>query len=471
MKRSLCMILILLMTLSLCACGESGEKGSEKGLQVGFGRVSILPDYEVQLSGGAATRVSTGIKDQLYITCVAIRENGQTYIIGTMDFLTSDEVYVGPARILMSAATGVPEENIILNATHTHAAPAIRSTGSLNVEKYREDFNKWAEQAAKDAVADLSSAQIWYGSVQAEGMAWVRHYKMADGTYAGPNYGSTASGIVGHVSEADVELQLIRFARAAEDKKDIVLMNYPAHATMTQTSTDLSADFPGPARDYVEANADVLCAYFIAAGGDQVPNGRVASENFSSDYKVYGEELGRIAVELMNSLTKLETTGITHLERTYTGKSNKEKLDQLAQAKQVEVEWQTVGRGTAQGAAAAKAHGFASVYEVSAVIERANTPETNNMQLRTLAIGDVSFLFAPYEMFGSTAIHIKEESPYPMTFIITCAPYHEGYLPSELGWQIDCYEAHVTKFARGTAEELAEEYISMLEQMKAAVAQ
>lgn len=466
MKKYISIIMCVLLVLSLCACGESEKGGGDQGLQVGFGRVSILPDYEVQLSGGAATRVSTGVKDQLYLTCIAISENGETYLIGTMDFLTSDNVYVEPAKAVMSGATGVPVENILLNATHTHASVAIRSTGTKNVDRYREDFNKWAEEAAKAAVEDLSAAEVWYGSVKAEGMAWVRHYVMADGSYAGPNYGSFASGIVSHVSEADQDLQLIRFVRGAEDKKDIVMMNFPAHATLTQTSTDLSADFPGPARDYVEANADVLCAYFIAAAGDQVPNSKVPEECFSNDYKLYGQELGRIAVECMGNLTKLEATGLGDVQRTYTANSNKEKLDRLTDAKQVEVEWQTVGRGTAQGAQAAKNHGFASVYEVSAVIDRANSPETNDLNLRVLSIGDVSFLFAPYEMFGSTALDIKARSPYPMTFIITCAQGSEGYLPTALGFEIDCYESHVTHFERGTAEKLADAYITMLTEMK-----
>lgn len=467
MKRSLCIILILLMTLSLCACGESSEKGSEKGLQVGFGRASILPDYEVQLSGGAATRVSTGIKDQLYITCVAIRENGQTYIIGTMDFLTSDEVYVGPARILMSAATGVPEENIILNATHTHAAPAIRSTGSLNVEKYREDFNKWAEQAAKDAVADLSSAQIWYGSVQAEGMAWVRHYKMADGTYAGANYGSfKKSTILGHASEADTQMQMIKFVRSAVGKKDIILMNFPAHGTLHK-SLMLSADFPGPTRAYVEDKTDSLVAYFIAGAGDQVPSSRVPEEMFSDDYRAFGEELGRIAVACMDKLCKLESCELRFNHQTFTGKANKEGLDRLGEALKVEEIWRQVGgRGTPEGKAAAKEHGFSSVYQVTAILNRVNLGETRSLELRILSIGDLGMIFAPYEMFGASAMFIKRESPYAMTFVISCSQNHDGYLPSKLGWQLGCYESQITRFAPGTAEQLAQEYVDMLTKMK-----
>ena len=470
MKKILSLILVLTMVLALCACAGSGEEGgkSQEGLQVGFGRVNITPDYEVDLSGGAASRTSTGYQDYLYLTCVAIRENGETFIIGTMDFICAEDLFVDPAKAAMSEETGVPAENILLNATHTHASVAIRSDGSKNVEQYRRDFFEWSRQAAKAAVEDLSPAELWYGSVEATGMAWVRHYVMADGTFAGPNFGSFNSGIVSHTTEADVELQMIKFVRPAEDKKDVVLMNYPAHATLMQKSTSLSADFPGPTRDYIEANTDSLVAYFIAAAGDQVPNSRVATEVFSNDYQVYGAELGRIAVECMNNLTKQETTGIRHGERTFTAKYIKEGVDRLDDAKAVQGIWNVVGRGTTQGANAAKEYGFSSVYEVSAVLNRAAAPETNSMDIRVLAIGDVSFIFAPYEMFGSEGMYIKENSPYPMTFVITCAEGAEGYLPSLKGFEINAYEAQVTKFERGSAEKLADEFVAMLTEMKTA---
>ena len=335
------------------------------------------------------------------------------------------------------------------------------------IEQYRNEFYAWAAEAAKAALEDLSPAEVWYGSTQTEGMTWVRHYKMADGTYAGANYGSFQSGIIGHASEPDQQMQLIKFVRSAEDKKDIVLINFPSHATINQKSTLLSADFPGPARQYIAEQTDTLVAYFIAGGGDQVPVSRVVSEQFSTDYRVYGEEIGRIAVECMNNLTKLETTDLRFSRRTFTGKSNTEDMDRLDEAKAVQEIWNQVGgRGTEQGKAAAKEHGFSSVYEVTAILNRANFEPTRSMELKTLAIGDVSFVFAPYEMFGSNAMQIKAGSPYAMTFMITCSENHDGYLPSELGWQIRCYEAQITRYAPGTAEQLAEEYVDMLKEMK-----
>lgn len=465
MKKVCSMLLAVLLVLSLCACGSS-EKEPE-GLQAGFGKVNITPGYTVQLAGGAATRMSDGYQEFLYLTIVALKAQGQTFLIGTMDFICAEDVFVDPAKAAISDATGVPEENILLNATHTHASVAIRSSGTENVDKYREEFFGWAVECAEQAIADLSPATVTYGSTHAEGMAYVRHYELDNGTFAGSNFGSFSSGtIVAHSTDADDELQLIRFTRAAEDKKDIVMANFPAHATLTQNNTSLSADFPAPFRDYVEENGDVLCAYFIAAAGDQTPSSKIPGEAFSTDYKVYGAELGRIAVETLNTMEAAEGDQICFSAQTVTYGYNKEKLDKLADAQQVKLIWDAVGRASEQGKAAAKEYGFASVYEVSAVINRGDAPDTNSMDIKVLAVGDVSFIFAPYEMFGQTAIDIKSRSPYPMTFVITCAEGAEGYLPTRRGWEIGSYESHVSRFEPGTAENLANDFVTMLEGLK-----
>lgn len=438
-----------------------------KELCVGYGRVNITPSYPVSIAGSAANKVSKGYLDPIYMTCLAIRQGQETLMIGTMDLVGAYEEYSAPARTLISQATGIPEDHIILNGTHTHSSVGVRNINGEGIARYREEFYSWVVAAAKTALEDLSPAQIWYGSTQTEGMVWVRHYKMADGTYAGANYGSfKKSTIVGHASDAYGEMQVVKFERTEADKKDIVMMNFPAHATM-QKELYLSADFPGPARKYVEEQTGALVAYFIAAAGDQVPTSRVESEQFSADYRVYGQEVGRIAVECMKDLTKLEDTELRFSQRTFTGKSNKEGLNRADEALAVSAIWEQVGgRGTPEGKAAAKGHGFSSVYEVTAILNRMNFGETRSMELRTMSIGNMGIIFAPYEMFGVSAMQIKKDSPYAMTFIISCSQNHDGYLPSKLGWQLRCYEAQITRFAPGTAEQLVEEYVNMLTEMK-----
>ena len=439
-----------------------------ENLQVGYGRVNITPDYPVSMAGGASKRISEGFADPLYITFIALRQGEETLLIATMDFVGSYEEFAVPARTRVSQATGIPEDHVILNSTHTHSSVAIRHEDGVGILRYREDFYNWAEEAAKAALADLSDANVFYTSAQTKGMNWVRHYKMADGTYAGANYGSFKnSTIVGHASDPDCEMQLIKFQRPAEGKKDIILMAYPAHATKMQKSILLSADFPGPAREYIAENTGALVAYFIAGAGDQVPSSRIPEEHFSDDYQVFGKEVGRIAVEALQNLTPVNETALRFSQRTFTGPSNQHDLDRLDEAKAVSAIWEQVGgRGTPEGKKAAKENGFSSVYAVTAILNRARFKPTRSLVLRTLAIGNISMIFAPYEMFGASAMQIKDGSPYDMTFIVSCSQNHDGYMPSKLGWQLMCYEAQITRFAPGTAERLAEEYVDMLKESK-----
>lgn len=477
MKRFLCLALTLVLVLGLCACGESGQGSASKGLQAGFARESITPmGYTVCLQGGSyRDRVSTGMLDMLYLTCVAVSDGSQTYLIYTMDLKLGVGKFAPEARARIQAATGIPMENIYLNATHTHSGVAIRYEWD-NAERYREDFYKAAVKTAQNAVKDLAPAQVSIGATQTNNMAWVRHYNMQDGTVCGANFGNTASGYVGHTREADNELQLIRFSRtpAEEDgkeKKDIVLASFPAHATFNESGTDISADFPGPFRDYVEQTAGVLCAYFIGSAGDQVPSSRIQGEAFSKDYREYGKELGRYAVEALPTLTALEGgTELKALNSAYTGATHKENTDptRVAQAEEVKQTVNAYGASSQEVKDIVAKYGFSSRLDASWTVTRSRLEDTRTMEMKVFAIGNLSLVFAPYEMFGAQGEFIKENTPYDMTFIVTCSEGDNSYIPSTEAFDYNSYESQVSYFARGTAEAVATEYINLLTELKGA---
>ena len=458
-------------------------------LETGYGRVSIVPEYEVKLGGGAATRMATECEDDLAFTCVALREGGHTYMICTMDLITANDNYVNPAKEAMSAATGVPVENILLNATHTHASVAIRAATSdwENCARYRSDFNAWATEAAVMAMDDLAAATVSYGSTEATGLTWVRHYLLSDDTYCGSNFGNknSTNTYVAHDREADTEMQLIRFSRATKEQ-DVVMMNFGCHATYEEQESIMSADFPYYFRKYVEEHdtvdengqtiagaKDVLCAYFIAAAGDQVHVSRISQNNIVTDYEAHGNALGEYAVALLNggTMTEVENVGTVFTTKTFTGNRYCPTLEQYNKALEVAAYWDTLegGRASTEGRAKAREAGFGSIYHVSGVIsnyEAYQKKTTLDMELRVMAIGDIGFIFAPYEMFGSEGLAIKEASPFKMTFVVSCAQGSKGYLPSDRGWEIGTYESHVTHYERGTAEILVTEYVALLEKLK-----
>ena len=480
MKKIIALCLALLTVLSLCACGggeKSAKKEAHQGLQVGFGRADIIPEITgVQIAGGdAAARLSDGYLDEVATTCIAIREGEQTILLYTIDFIVVDPNVYG-SQPYISEATGVPVENILLNCTHTHSGVSIRSKWD-GVEDYIKKYNEACVEAAEDAMEDLSPATMYYGSTMTESMVFVRHYLMNDGTTYGNGHGTLESGIKEHLYPADEELQVIKFAREAEDKKDVVLMNLGAHATINNSlaPNSVSADWPYNARTYVEENTDSLCAVFEAAAGDQIPNSKISEiAPYGNRYPQFGEKAGEYCVSVLNGeMTKAEGSGINLKIHKYTAASMKEDTEdvqRLVQAKElVSLASQKGGYSHPEVTAKVKEYGFDNYLQASGLVSRANYPQTQSMDLHLLTVDGVSFIFAPYEMFGVSGRAIKDQSPYDMTFVITCsenAGGHMGYLPHLYGCEEGFYEYDVTKFARGTAEDLVETYVAQLTEMK-----
>ena len=154
MKKTLCLVLTFVLLLGLCACGGETAKNYE-GLQVGFGRESILPDQlGVQIAGGdAKARIADGVRDEIAATCIAIKEGGETILLYTIDFITVDKhVYTAQADI--AAATGIDPRNIILNTTHTHSSVSIRSDWT-GADAYREKYRAATVDAALQSCSAL----------------------------------------------------------------------------------------------------------------------------------------------------------------------------------------------------------------------------------------------------------------------------------------------------------------------------
>ena len=104
MKKIIAFLLASLMVFGLFGCGgsEAGTetKGTEpettgttapaapEGLHVGFGKVDITPmGQTVHLQGGDwASRISSGMLDQQFVTCVAITEGETTVLLYTLEF-------------------------------------------------------------------------------------------------------------------------------------------------------------------------------------------------------------------------------------------------------------------------------------------------------------------------------------------------------------------------------------------------
>ena len=474
MKKIMAILLSCAIVLGLCACGGSGSSSEEtkpaEGLQVGYGRASIMPEGNINISGGGnqAQRVSNGYLDILYATCIAASENGNTILLFSTDTLSAKNAWTQNVRKQINEATGIPEENIQIGATHTHSGPAVGGSEPL-VLAWLPIYIDALVQAAKDAIADQAPATLYGAKVQTEQMTYVRHHLMDDGSYAGSNFGDFNKTIVDYATEADEEMTLIKIDREG-DKKDIMLMNFQAHPCFASGSDNLSlsADYIGTTRDAFEKATGMHFIYFLGSTGNQNTSSRVGSDNgtHSSDRHLYGQRLAQYAIDaLPNMTTPIEGAGVKTTQVYLEYKSNDYGLDRLEDAKKVNQLFKETGNSTTCNAMA-KSMGFHSVYECNGIVQCAGLPATGTMELNACSFGGVGFVAASYEMFSNSGMYIKENSPFEYTVISTCTNHYNNYFPTKEAFAYGCYESFTARFATGVAETAAEKFVEMLKEVK-----
>ena len=421
MKKILCLALAVLMLLGLCAC--SGKKAAWEGkFSVGFGRVDITPEPGIAMGGytasGEASRVAKGVYNNLYITCVAITdEKGQTALLYTCDVKSIATYTATQLRNAAAEATGVPKAQIAISATHTHSAPDVAAS-------FGKKCKEAVVEAGKQAMADRAPTTMEYGKTEIEGMSFVRHYTTSSGRVIGDNFSSGSYGtITGHTTQADKEVRAVRFIR--EGKKPVIIANWLGHASTASTGSTaygtqhrylLASDYVGTCRDYIEKNSDCLFALYMGASGNINPNSAISGESYSQKTDEIGENLAKHILSCLESKTTGTTGDVKVKEVTYKGKA---------------------GNGS-----------------------------TVQMDIAAVGVGSLGFVVAPFEMFDTTSVNIRAESPYDMTFVLTQANGAMGYMPTEKCWDYPgCYEVINCKFNKGTAELLVGEYLTLLREL------
>lgn len=406
--------------------------------------------------------------DRLLGTCIAITDQAeQTVLLCSADLLHTNKEMVAIARERITAATGVPAEHIMIAATHTHSGPGINSSSLDATQEYYQYFARQLTKAAVEALADRKPAQISVGQKNASGMTFVRHYRMNDGTYAGACFGSWESGIKDHACPADEQMQIIRFQRRGG--RDIVLLNWQSHATIIgriSTDTDMSADYIGTLRNHLEGAAGCHFAFFQGACGNLVPSSKIKEEMLiEHDHVIYGRKLAQIVLEELDTLHAVQSGPIRNRQLIYSAMVDHSDDHLLPAARKVREEFYKI-KDPAAAKQLVKENGFNSVYHANGVISRAALEEALSIELNALSVGDISFITAPYEMFCSNGVYIKENTPFKLTFIMGYCNGSYSYIADEAAFGYDCYEVNTRRFCKGTAEDIVKTHVQLLIELK-----
>ena len=444
-------------------------------LKVGYSRKDFTPEYAVPLAGYGNThkRMSQGWYSRIYTTCIAITDQQeQTVLLFANDQIRCNQEWTDAARERITEATGVPGTAIMLTASHSHSAPDI-AAGIKPPHPYFEQYLQALTEAAVEAMADRAEATVSIGRTTVPKMGFVRHYRMEDGGVVGDNFGSSAGRkFAGHTLPSDEEMQLIRFDR--NGRKPVLMVNWQAHPTVGSTSATesgrllrpfLGSDYVGSFRDRVEKESDCLFAFFQGAAGNLNSRSRILEETPTTDVHLYGQQVAGYALAALDSLEQVQAGQLQTRRLNYVGELDHTEDHMLPQAREIRQIWVETNNASLCAKEGMK-YGIHSAYHAGAIITRSQAGTEYEMEMNAIRLGDISFITAPYEMFCNNAQFVKANTPYKMTFVLTCANHGAAYIASTEAFDHGCYEVDNRKFVRGTAEKAANHFVEMLKDMQ-----
>lgn len=435
-------------------------------LYAGFSRVDITPMLGIGIAGYFKPRYAEGILDNLEINALALACDEDRAVLLSIDHCGITQDIISEYRKHISEVTGVSIESIYIHATHTHTAPFLNkdSEDILEKEYYRNVYHKMAD-AAQLAIADLKPAKMGWGIGNAPNIAFVRRFRMKDGSVM-TNPGVNNPNIVAPIGDVDERVSVLRFDREGAD--NLVLVNFADHPD-TVGGSKISADWPGFLRKEVEKSLDdVKCIFFNGAQGDVNhvnvhPEGGYLNDmfmDFDDVSRGYGHAkyMGRVVtggvLQAYDKVKYIDVASLKSMNRTIQIPSNMPRKEDMEEAYRINALHEA---GKDDQIPYTGMMLTTVVAEAARMIRLEHGPESYEMKLSGIAIGDVALLGIPGEPFTGIGRAFKDTAGWDLVLPTCLTNGSEGYFPMREAYDEGGYEARSSNFQAGVAELIIEE--------------
>lgn len=239
--------------------------------QVGLAATDITPAQPLPMAGYAAREAPfESVADPLSAKALAIQDgNGERALLITADLLGFTRERSEAICARLQEATGIRREQVILNASHTHAGPLV--AGSLltratpatrrRIEAYIRTMESKIVVAGRKALKDLRPARLSWGRGVAGFVMNRREF-----TERGVILGTNASG------PADRTVPVLR-VDAPDGALRAIVFGAGSHCTtLTGGNLKISGDYAGVAQKLLEESLPgVLAMFMTGCAGDANP--------------------------------------------------------------------------------------------------------------------------------------------------------------------------------------------------------
>ena len=270
MRHGLGLVIALSLACILVFLPSLGNAEEPCCWRAAVGAVAITPEEPLWMGGYAARdKPADGKIHDLFAKVLVVEDlDGHRLVIVTADLLGITQ----ELRIAVETQVrqyGVEQKSLLLNASHTHCGPELRSERLLRLgidARYAarsRNYVRWvAQQIATlvgEVVGRIEPARLFYSHAKA-GFAMNRRLPTEKGFINSPN----PDGPTDH------QVPVLRM-EAASGVSKAILFGYACHAT-TLSFQQLCGDYPGFAQQFVqEAHPGCIAMFMNGCSADQNP--------------------------------------------------------------------------------------------------------------------------------------------------------------------------------------------------------
>ncbi len=417
--------------------------------RVGAASVAMQAEDFMVIGGGIGPGFVQGQEGLLQSTSIVIRGNKPLCLIAA-DVLMMHRDWLDQVAKGVENECGIPFENILINASHTHHAP---STVTIHGYSQDEEFCRRTVKAmidsaklANDRALMSESCGGFYRLGQEATVGQNSRQRLKDGKiyWIGPR-----DDFVRPTDPFDVDLPVVAFKKA-DGSNVALLFNHSTHCIGTRTGKR-SPGFYGLAAQELAEQYKVPVAFFSGAAGSTHNLGLPCDEMVTRIKSAFEETL-------LNA-SPMQSTQLASIKRELAFQMRT--FDELAEDQAVS---EYCRKYASQGA-----ESIINVFRDSRMKLKPTQGETRTMWLQAMQIGDVYVVGVPAEFFTVLGLEIKRRSPFRNTFVFALSNDYVGYLPSREGFKNGGYQTWtgLHSFSEiGTGETVVEKCLALLNELK-----
>ena len=420
-------------------------------LRVGTGRVNLSADDSMVVAGSILPRHVKGQEGELRAVAIVIEKPSASklaIVVCDVIAIVHDDVKAAVAEI--EKITGIPSDNILISATHTHHAPStIIVHGYRRDEVFCQHLREGIVRAVQQADANLSDNESYFYFHQGEEntVGGNSRLLLADGTiwWVGPR-----TDTVRPTGPFDPELPVFAF-RDVDGQLQALMYNHSTHTIGTCNGDVRSPSFYGLTAQELEAKLGGSVCFLPGAFGSthnvtEVPPPE-AVKRLKGAITDAMERAKPMPVEELASIQR----PFTFLVRTFDEAVEDEKVSSYCRKRVPEGADSTI-----------------NVFRNMRQTLASQQGQVHETTLIAMIIGEVAIVGVPGELFTGLGVDLKERSPFQYTYIVSLANDWMGYLPDREAHELGGYQTWMGLHSyaeEGTGERMVDAALRMLQQL------